>query len=59
VTELEQLEDGIEERDREVRRQTNQRARRRSKRRDLVALGDEDLDEAQWGDLDEDALGDG
>lgn len=59
VTELEHLEDGIEERDREVRRQTNQRARRRSKRRDLVSLGDEDLDEAQWGDLDEDALGDG
>jgi ribosome biogenesis GTPase len=54
VAELEQLEDGLEERDREVRRQTNQRSRRRAKRRDLVVVGDEDLDEAHWGDLDED-----
>ncbi len=51
--ELETLEEGLEERDREHRRQRNQRARRRSKRRDLVALGDEDLDEAQWADDDE------
>lgn len=58
VTELEQLEDGLEERDREVRRQTNQRSRRRAKRRDLVVVGDEDLDEAHWGELDDDRLDD-
>lgn len=50
AVELETLEDGLEERDREHRRQRNQRSRRRSKRRDLVALGDEDLDEDQWAD---------
>lgn len=53
VDELEQLEDGLEVRDREVRRQTNQRSRRRAKRRDLVVVGDEDLDEDHWGELDE------
>ena len=53
VDELEQLEDGLEVRDREVRRQTNQRSRRRAKRRDLVVVGDEDLDEDHWGELDD------
>jgi ribosome biogenesis GTPase len=53
VTELEQLEGGLEERDREVRRQTNQRARRRAQRRDRVVVGDEDLDEDHWGTLDD------
>jgi len=50
AVELETLEEGLEERDREHRRQRNQRSRRRSRRRDLVALGDEDLDEDQWAD---------
>lgn len=54
VAELEQLEGGLEQRDREQRRQSNQRARRRARRRDLVVVGDEDLDEAQWADLDGD-----
>lgn len=58
VAELEQLEDGLEERDREVRRQTNQRSRRRAKRRDLVVVGDEDLDEAHWGELEDESLDD-
>lgn len=50
AAELEHLEEGLEERDREHRRQRNQRSRRRSRRRDLITLGDEDLDEAQWAD---------
>jgi ribosome biogenesis GTPase len=53
VEELEGLEEGLQVRGREEQRQTNQRSRRRAKRRDLVAVGDEDMDEDLWGELDD------
>lgn len=54
VEELEELEEQLETREREVRRQGNRRARRRARRRDLVTVGDEDLDEDHWAGSDED-----
>ncbi len=53
VEELEGLEEGLEVRGREEQRQSNQRSRRRAKRRDLVVVGDEDLDQDHWGELDD------